>query len=245
MMHGMLDWLKRDPREEAEIVIGDLRLPIVIRRLAHARRMTLRLAPDGSEVRISIPRWGRTAEALAFVRSRAGWLAQQHAALPSDDPPRAGGSIAFRGEALAIEHSPGAARTPRAEAGVVRLGGPEQSLPGRLRRWLQTEARMLLVEDLAHYCQAARQEVPKLALSNARRRWGSCAADGVIRINWRLVMAPDHVRRSVVAHEVAHLVHFDHSPRFHALLAEIFEGDVAAANAWLKREGRGLYRAFG
>ena len=38
------------------------------------------------------------------------------------------------------------------------------------------------------------------------------------RINWRLVMAPDPVRRSVVAHEVAHLVHFDHSPAFHALL---------------------------
>jgi len=241
----MLDWLKRHPREEAEIVIGDLRLPIVIRRLAHARRMTLRLAPDGSEVRISIPRWGRTAEALAFVRSRAGWLAQQHAALPTGDPPRAGGSIAFRGERLAIEHAPGGARTPRVEAGAVRLGGPEQSLPGRLRRWLEKEARLLLAEDLAHYCWLAGKEVPKLALSNARRRWGSCAADGVIRINWRLVMAPDHVRRSVVAHEVAHLVHFDHSPRFHALLAEIFESDVAAANAWLKREGRSLYRAFG
>jgi len=82
-------------------------------------------------------------------------------------------------------------------------------------------------------------------LSNARRRWGSCAATGAIRINWRLVMAPDAVRRSVVAHEVAHLVHFDHSPRFHALLGELFEGDIKAANLWLKREGRGLYQPFG
>lgn len=58
-------------------------------------------------------------------------------------------------------------------------------------------------------------------------------------------MAPDFVRRSVVAHEVAHLDHFDHSPRFHARLAELFEGEIAEANRWLRREGRSLYAAFG
>jgi predicted metal-dependent hydrolase len=82
-------------------------------------------------------------------------------------------------------------------------------------------------------------------LSNAQRRWGSCSAKGAIRINWRLIMAPDAVRRSVVAHEVAHLLHFNHSAQFHAALARLFEGDIAVANAWLKREGRGLYLPFG
>jgi predicted metal-dependent hydrolase len=53
------------------------------------------------------------------------------------------------------------------------------------------------------------------------------------------------VRRSVVAHEVAHLVHFDHSPAFHACLAAIFEGNVDEANGWLKRYGPGLYQPFG
>jgi predicted metal-dependent hydrolase len=58
-------------------------------------------------------------------------------------------------------------------------------------------------------------------------------------------MAPDAVRRSVVAHEVAHLTHFDHSPAFHAHLEALFEGDLPAANRWLKREGRSLYAHFG
>ena len=82
-------------------------------------------------------------------------------------------------------------------------------------------------------------------LTNARRRWGSCARDGTIRINWRLVMAPPYVRRSVVAHEVAHLVHFDHSPAFHAFLGEIYEADIRMANRWLKREGKSLYLPLG
>lgn len=241
----MIDWLKRNPREEPSIAVGEQRLPIVIRRLGNARRMTLRLAPDGSEVRISMPRWGRTTEALDFARSRAGWLAEQYAALPRSEAPRPGGRIAYRGEWLTIEHCPQARRRPLLETGAIHLGGPVESLPRRLRRWLEAEARRLLSEDLADFCERAGKPPPKLALSNARRRWGSCAINGAIRINWRLVMAPDQVRRSVVAHEVAHLVHFDHSRRFHALLKDMYEGDIGEANAWLKREGPSLYRPFG
>jgi predicted metal-dependent hydrolase len=241
----MIDWLKRSPREAPSIALGGAVLPIAIRRLAHARRMTLRLAPDGSEVRLSIPRWGRTAEALAFAHARADWLAEQLAAVPRRQAPEPGGVIAYRGRMLRIEHAPDAPRRALLRGDSLRVGGPEAALPGRLRRWLEVEARVLLAADLAHYCALARRSVPKLALSNARRRWGSCGPDGAIRINWRLIMAPDAVRRSVVAHEVAHLVHFDHSPGFHAFLAELYEGDLATANAWLKREGRALYAPFG
>lgn len=241
----MIDWLKRRPADDAAIIVAGRPLPLVIRRLGHARRMTLRLAPDGSEVRLSIPRWGRTAEAVRFARSRADWLAAQYAALPRREPVSAQGRVPFRGEMLEIAHVPAAPRAPRVEAGRIVLGGPSESVPARLQRWLQKEARLLLAQDLAHYCAAAGQDVPGLSLSGARRRWGSCSAKGVIRINWRLVMAPDAVRRSVVAHEVAHLVHFDHSPRFHALLGEIFDADLPAANAWLKREGQSLYGYFG
>ena len=115
----------------------------------------------------------------------------------------------------------------------------------RLQRWLEGEAKRLLAEDLAEYCTRAARAQPALALSRAQRRWGSCAHDGTIRINWRLVMAPDLVRRSVVAHEVAHLAHFDHSTAFHRELSRLFEGEVSAANSWLRRHGRGLYAPFG
>jgi predicted metal-dependent hydrolase len=241
----MLDWLRRDPRSIPTIAIAGQEVPIVVRRLEHARRLTMRLAPDGSEVRISMPRWGRTAEALTFANARRDWLERQLAAVPAPATLQAGSVIRLRGEPLVLEHDPAARRSPTCEAGTLRVGGPPGSLEPRLRRWLQGEVKRLLAADLTHYCAKAGLAVPSLALSNARRRWGSCAASGAIRINWRLIMGPDFVRRSVVAHEVAHLVHFDHSPAFHACLAGLFEGDLAAANAWLKREGRGLYQPFG
>ncbi len=241
----MLDWLRRAPAEPHRIVVGERTLPVEIRRLAHARRLTLRLAPDGSAVRVTMPQWAPTREALVFARARAEWLERQLAALPARQPLAPGATLPFRGVPHTIAHDPAAPRRVRRDGAALRLGGPAEALEPRLRRWLEGEARALFTADLAEYAARAGVPVPPLALSNARRRWGSCSAKGMVRLNWRLAMAPDAVRRSVVAHEVAHLVHFDHSPRFHALLGDLFEGDLDAANRWLRRNGRALYAALG
>ncbi len=241
----MIDWLRRNPRDVPTVDLGSACLPIVVRRHANARRMTLRLAPDGSEVRVTIPRWGRSGDAIDFAQAKRDWLAEQLASRPVAQPIGHGATIRYRGKPTTVSHDPGARRQPAVGQGAIVIGGPEASIKGRLRRWLEAEARTLFAEDLAHYCVRADRIPPRLALSNAQRRWGSCGPKGSIRINWRLIMAPDMVRRSVVAHEVAHLVHFDHSPRFHALLGELFEGDIKAANRWLKQEGRSLYAPFG
>lgn len=241
----MIDWLLRPKEQPLGVEIAGRLLPLVLRRTPTARRMTMRLAPDGSEVRITLPRWGRSAEALAFARSRADWLAAQLAAMPEADELGDGAIVPYLGLPHVLRHAPGMPRRVTLGEGHFHIGGPADSLSPRLRRWLEGEARRLLAQDLADYCLRAGQQAPRLMLSRAQRRWGSCARDSTIRLNWRLVMAPGWVRRSVVAHEVAHLVHFDHSPRFHALLAEIYEGDIDEANRWLKREGRSLYRPFG
>ncbi len=241
----MIDWLLKRDGAAPQVTVAGRVLPLVLRRNAAAKRMTMRLAPDGSEVRITLPQWGRTAEALEFAHKRQGWLAGQLAAVPQPAMLSADGLLPYRGDQLPICHDPAAPRKVRLIEGELQVGGPAESLQARLRRWLESEARRLLSEDLAFYCARADQPAPRLMLSNAQRRWGSCARDGTIRVNWRLVMAPDMVRRSVVAHEVAHLVQFDHSPAFHAMLGQLFEHDIRAANRWLKREGRGLYATLG
>lgn len=241
---AMLDWLRSDALSPT-VPLGNTELPLVIRRHPTARRMTLRLAPDGSEVRVTVPRWGRSADALKFAHSREDWLAAQLAKIPPRQTPQPGTALIYRGAELVINWEPTAPRSPRLMAGQLELGGPEHSIARRLQRWLEGEATRLMEADLAEYCTCIGRTPPALRLSRAQRRWGSCGPDGTIRINWRLVQAPNAIRRSVVAHEVAHLVHFDHSPAFHALLDEIFEDDIASANVWLKQHGRSLYTRFG
>lgn len=240
----MIGWLRR-AGSAPTVLVGDRELPLAIRHHARATRLTLRLAPDGSEVRVTVPRRVPAAEALAFARSRQGWLAQQLARIPDHAPPAPGGTLLYRGTTLPIDWHAAHPRTPALAAGTLRCGGPAETLAPRLGRWLAAEAERLLAADLAHYCARAGVPLPGLRLSRAQRRWGSCSSGGTVRINWRLVQAPDHVRRSVVAHEVAHLLHFDHSPAFHAALARIHDGDLPAADGWLKAHGRSLYAAFG
>lgn len=240
----MIDWLRREAIEP-EIELGGRMLPIVLKRNARARRLTLRLAADASAVRITLPHWARSREAIAFAHARRDWLAVQLAKLPSRRPPEPGGHIAYRGELLRIDWHTQAPRQPQCSGEAIALGGPRDALERRLLRWLERQALALFEADTLHYCNAAGLEPVPVALSRAHRRWGSCSDRQRIRLNWRLVQAPDFVRRSVVAHEVTHLVHFDHSPAFHALLGQIYEGEIAEADRWLKLHGRSLYSSFG
>ena len=240
----MIDWLKRLDKPET-IELAGRQLPIVLNRNPRAKRLTLRLSSDGKEVRLTAPRWAPTGEALAFAHLRSDWLEAQLEKVPQATPPEPGGLLAYRGTNLQIDWVASRPRKAVLKEGTLALGGPRETLVRRLQRWLEVQALALLERDLAEYCDRAHVPAPQIRLSRAKRRWGSCSTSGTVRINWRLIQAPDHVRRSVVAHEVAHIVHFDHSPQFHALLGEIFEGDITQADRWLKENGRTLYASFG
>jgi predicted metal-dependent hydrolase len=240
----MIDWLRKEMLEP-EIVLGDQVLPIELRRNARAKRLTLRLAPDGSAVRITMPQWARAQEAIAFAHKRQEWLEEQLVKIPSRAEPVPGGTVQFRGDALTIDWDEKRPRTCRFTDDRVTLGGPRASLTTRLQRALESQALDLFQHDRDFYCERASLPPAPVRLSRAQRRWGSCSDKKAMRINWRLVQAPDYVRRSVVAHEVTHLVHFDHSRAFHAMLGDLFEGDIKRADRWLKDNGRTLYASFG
>ncbi|MFN3989634.1 MAG: M48 family metallopeptidase [Erythrobacter sp.] len=241
----MIGWLERAAGLAPEVELAGRMVPIAVKRHPRARRLTMRLAPDGSEVRITLPRWAASSEAIAFAHARKEWLEGQIACVPARAAPSEGGEVRYRGRRLKVEWSAAAPRRPELIGDDLRLGGPQAGIAPRIRRWLEDEALALATADMRDYCAAADLAPVPVSLSRALRRWGSCSDKQRIRINWRLVQAPDFVRRSVVAHEVAHLVHFDHSRAFHALLARIYEGEIAAADRWLKEHGRSLYAAFG
>ena len=227
--------------DSLEIRLVDKSYPLQIRQSRQARSIIVSADTVKGVVRLTMPIYASQTEALRFARSKSDWLSARFAEALPPVAIEDGSQIAFLGEPCTIRWSPEYSRTPLLEEGEIRLGGPVEYVASRIQRWLKSQAREVYSDDLEFYCARADVGLPKLTVGDARRRWGSCSGRKSIRLSWRLIMAPPYVRRSVVAHEVAHLTHMDHSSRFYALLDRIYESDRKRADHWLKRHGRGLH----
>ncbi|HEX8400956.1 MAG TPA: SprT family zinc-dependent metalloprotease [Allosphingosinicella sp.] len=213
-----------------------------VRRSAQAKVMRLRVDPRTGAVLLTVPRRVSLKRALSWAGEQRDWIDRQLAAIPASTAIEPGGSLPLFGLPHQIDWAPHRPRTVQLREGRIMVGGPVDLLEQRLLRWLKRHALDVLSRETQEYAAKAGVSVDRVGVGDPLSRWGSCSSSGAIRYSWRLIMAPDHVRRATVAHEVAHRVHMNHGPDFHALVAELFEADPAPARDWLRREGASLHR---
>jgi len=214
---------------------------IEVVRNARARRVRLSVDPTSGAARLTLPKRAALKPALEWAEQQAAWLAAQRARLPDAQPFEHGATLPYRGEPVTIDWSPDRPRRVVLADGRLIVGGPAEGRSRRIERWLRRAALDLLREETAYYAARAGVTVTAVSIGDPRGRWGSCSAAGAIRYSWRLILAPDFVRRATVAHEVAHRIHMHHGPDFHALAADLLGDDPAPARAWLKRHGAALH----
>ena len=109
-----------------------------------------------------------------------------------------------------------------------------------LHRFLHERAHEYLLLRLESHIRSTRLTPSAISLSNAKTFWGVCRHTTGIRLNWRLIGAPEYVADYVCLHELAHLRHPDHSPAFWAL-THSFTPHVDQAKQWLKAHGGELF----
>jgi predicted metal-dependent hydrolase len=221
---------------------GEIGPSLTLRMSPNARALRLRVDSRTGKVVLTVPPRVSRRRALAWAAGQREWIEGALARMPAAERIAPGGDVPLYGTPHRIDWSAERPRTVRVEPGRIVTGGPLETLEGRLARWLKRHALEILVADTEDYAVKAGVTVSKVAVGDPVSRWGSCSSSGAIRYSWRLILAPPHVRRHTVAHEVAHRVHMNHGPAFHALVAELFEGDPAEARAWLRREGARLIR---
>ena len=195
-------------------------MPVVYRRHGRARNYVLRLLANKTVV-VTVPRNGTQKFAREFVESRKNWLEKQWRILEAQKPPpqllKPGMEILFRGgrERLALLATSQTPELILADQRIPIDPGTEDVRPAvekHLRRLAITELSRRVSELAAlHQCQ-----VKRVTVRNQRTRWGSCSCHGVISLNWRLIQLPEFVRDYIILHELMHLRHLNHSPRFWA-----------------------------
>ena len=221
------------------MMLAGREVPVVLVRNARTRRILLRADAVAGRIRLTLPPRVAVATGAAFLTDHAAWLEARVLAWPVALPFAPGAAIPFDGGTLHLDLAATVRRTVRDGDRLIVAGGAA-TLPGRVTRWLKAAALADLTA--ATHVLTARLDRPdgRVRIGDPAARWGSCASSGRIAYNWRLILAPPEVRASVVAHEVAHLVHPNHGPAFWALAHDL-GGDPTPHRRWLARHGAALH----
>ena len=217
-------------------------VPVTLRTAPNARRLRLKVDPRTRTVILTVPRRVSRRRALDWAAGHRAWIERALAEIPPPAALQPGASVPLHGTPHVIDWDSSRPRTASLEPGRIRIGGPLETLEPRILRWLRREAHALLGQETHEFAAKAGVSVTRVGVGDPLSRWGSCSSQGSIRYSWRLILAPDWVRRATVAHEVAHRVHLNHGSAFHALVEELLESDPKPARLWLRRHGASLHR---
>ena len=220
------------PQADRRIVLHEHTVGYALKRV---RRRTIGFIVGPEGLSVNAPKWVGIGEIEAGLREKGAWILRklreqqersQRLAEAKVDW-RDGTAIPFLGETVIVvldSRATGAVLNTDGQSlpGVPRLtlhvGLPQHAAPEQIRdavqSWLQRQARRVFEERIRHFAAQLRVTCTRLSLSSAQTRWGSASADGSIRLNWRLIHFAMPSIDYVVAHELAHLRHMDHSPRF-------------------------------
>jgi predicted metal-dependent hydrolase len=240
--------LYRRPSEPSVVqVVFDRAIYLVrMRRHRQARRYTLRIDAASREVVLTMPPRGSVKEAKEFAQKHGGWIAARLKRLPEAAPFANGIEVPLRGVAHRIVHRRGARGTVWTEAdehgnGLLCVAGDAAHVNRRVGDFLKREAQRDLEAASRGYAAELGVPIKRICVRDQSSRWGSCSNTGVLSFSWRLILAPSYVLDYLAAHEVAHLVELNHSPRFWRLVKRLYP-NVERAKVWLDVHGTDLHR---
>jgi len=231
---------------------------VTLKRAPTARRFTLRVRFAARDAVLTMPQRASLKDARAFAERNAAWIAVRLKRLPDTIPFAHGSVLPLRDVDHLLLHQPekrgvvwteplneaqtDGAQIDDAPAGMALcVSGAAEHMHRRIEDHLKREARRDLEDAVARHTRTLDLAPRSVGLRDPISRWGSCSAAGSLNFSWRLIFAPPFVLDYLAAHEVAHLVHLDHSPRFWTL-AHRLSPAVDRAEAWLATHGAHLHK---
>ncbi len=204
-------------------------------RLLRSKRRTIGFLIDDEGLRVTAPRWVTVAEIESAITEKRAWIfkkinEQRERSVRRLQPPmewRDGARLPYLGADIVVRIADSANTGIRFDEQTRELhvslpaSATEQQLKDRVQGWLQAEAKRIFAERLDIYAAKLGVTFKGFALSSASTQWGSCTADGRIRLNWRLMHFALPNIDYVVAHELSHLREMNHGPQFWATVQSL------------------------
>lgn len=224
-------------RQQTALIAGE-RIIYTMRRSRRAQHVLLHVDVEG-HVEVVLP-WRVAWEyGEKFVQDKGGWIrrhrqkSRNRRRLPVGD----GSILALLGESfvLRVVSSVGRKRSSIVQRGgeVIVSVAPQALVRRVLALWYRRRAQAFFELAAKAYAEKLKVRVGCVVVGNHKTQWGSCSARGRLSFNWRLLLGPQWVAEYVAAHEVAHLVHHDHSSTYWATVALVYP-DYIRARRWLR-----------
>ncbi|QKK04929.1 MAG: M48 family metallopeptidase [Pseudomonadota bacterium] len=242
----VLDWLPQNLAASLAEAGFDAEQALAVKHSTRARRLSLRTNVKARQIVLTFPAAATWRQAQEFVADQQRWILSQirqisAAAVILQD----GETFPFLGEPHLISATGKLRGAAERRDGILYMAGAPEHIPRRVRDYLTAQAREEISWRAREKAESIGRKISRIRIGDPHSRWGSCSSQGVLSFSWRLVMAPEEMLDYVVAHEVAHLRHMDHSRAFWTLCQSLTETNVSKSRKWFKVEGAKLFSYHG
>ena len=227
-------------------------LPFSYRLARSARRRSVSIEIAKAQVVVRAPEFVSLSDIEKFVRAKSSWVVQklaQQETLMAERPSyrfEDNAQLPFLGQplTLVVRKQPSADVVKYGDKLLVILSSrrrvaDEVQAKALVSNWYQAQAQVLLSAKTDAAAAQLGVGHRGVSLKATRSKWGHCTAQGAIQYNWQILLAPEPIVDYLVAHEVSHLLHHNHSPAFWACVTSLCP-DYKRRRAWLKANGMQL-----
>ena len=211
--------------------------------LIRSNRRSVALVVDRQGILVvRAPKFAALGEIERFVAQKRGWIEKHQRAAAEFNRRKKqyieGEKFLFLGQEYPLRIVDGHQRRLVFNQREFLLSAPQAGAGKELFvRWYRRQAGDLFPKRAEFWQQKMGVNYKKLTVTGANTRWGSCSGRGTINFSWRLMAMPPEVIDYVVIHELAHLAHHNHSPKFWDLVGR-FCPDFKLSKKWLNSRGK-------
>lgn len=204
------------------------------------KRLTLRIDSKKRKAILTMPYLCSKKKAYEFIASKQEWIEKHLADLPKTKDFEDKETISLFGKPIQICHLPNSLKSAYTENNTLYIGGDIAFLHRRVKDFIKKEAKKNFLKISRELATQINCKIENVQIKDTKSRWGSCSSLNNINYSWRIALAPDYVINYLMAHEVSHLKHKDHSYRFWRCVKELYP-DATKGKNWLKTNGKSLF----
>jgi len=208
-------------------------IDVYLRPNHRARNLRLSINKEGKPV-LTIPFLCSKRRALQWAESQLGWI-QKHTFTPTKFA--IGQKFHLMGQELTLQKSPN--RTSFISGDILYISGESDFIHRRTKDFIKKQLMPILQQKVKEKSTTLGYTYKRISIKDTSSRWGSCSSQGNLSFCWRIALAPVEVLDYLVAHEVGHLKHMNHSPQFWRTVSKLTPHTLTAKK-WLKNNGEKL-----